>query len=258
MTELNLLLFLILGHLICDFYLQPKTWVDNRNTLHHKSLQLAYHAVIHGLVTTSILLFLTDHAPLISFSLGIFVLLTHYIVDLTKSYCPNTVIFLVLDQIAHLIILLVVWFLLTGGFSEYKELLTLDKLQTKHVAILIAYLLVLKPTSIIITMTLKPWSEGIRGGNEANPESLDTGDFAGQRIGYLERILILTFIILNQFSAIGFLLAAKSIFRFGDLTKDEDKKLTEYVMLGTLTSFTITIIIGLTVATITANLPMGK
>ena len=255
MTEVNLLLFLILGHLICDFYLQPKAWVDKRNALHHKSPQLAYHAVIHGLVTTSILLFLTDYGPLISFSLGMFVLVTHYVVDLTKSYCPNTVKFLVLDQIAHLIILVIVWILLTGGFSDYKTLLSLDKLQTKHVAILIAYLLVLKPTSIIIAMTLKPWSEVLKGGNEENSE---TPDFAGQRIGYLERILILTFIILNQFAAIGFLLAAKSIFRFGDLTKDEDKKLTEYVMLGTLTSFTITIIIGLTVATITSSLPVGK
>jgi hypothetical protein len=32
-------------------------------------------------------------------------------------------------------------------------------------------------------------------------------------------------------------MAAKSIFRFGDLTKSNDRKLTEYVLIGTLTSF---------------------
>jgi hypothetical protein len=43
---------------------------------------------------------------------------------------------------------------------------------------------------------------------------------------------------------IGFLLAAKSIFRFGELTKPREVKITEYVMIGTLSSFTIAILLG--------------
>ena len=35
---------------------------------------------------------------------------------------------------------------------------------------------------------------------------------------------------------IGFLLAAKSVFRFGELTKPSEVKITEYVMIGTLSS----------------------
>ncbi|MCT8250092.1 hypothetical protein [Proteus faecis] len=81
---------------------------------------------------------------------------------------------------------------------------------------------------------------------------------AGQSIGYLERTLILTFILLNQFVAIGFLLAAKSIFRFGELQNDQDKKLTEYVMLGTLISFSISIFIGLATSYFVTQLPIGK
>ena len=65
-------------------------------------------------------------------------------------------------------------------------------------------------------------------------------------------------ILLNQFAAIGFLLAAKSVFRFGDLRQSEDKKLTEYVMLGTLTSFALTIAIGLLVSSVATELPLGK
>ncbi|MFO7902720.1 MAG: hypothetical protein R6U98_08675, partial [Pirellulaceae bacterium] len=38
---------------------------------------------------------------------------------------------------------------------------------------------------------------------------------AGLWIGRLERVLILTFFLLQRFEAIGFLIAAKSIFRFG-------------------------------------------
>ena len=43
------------------------------------------------------------------------------------------------------------------------------------------------------------------------------------------------------------MLAAKSIFRFGDLRQSDDKMRTEYVLLGTLFSFTLTIMLGLLV-----------
>jgi hypothetical protein len=43
---------------------------------------------------------------------------------------------------------------------------------------------------------------------------------------------------------IGFLLAAKSVFRFGELTKAKEVKITEYVLIGALSSFTIAILIG--------------
>ena len=43
---------------------------------------------------------------------------------------------------------------------------------------------------------------------------------------------------------IGVLLAAKSVFRFGELTKAKEVKTTEYVMIGTLSSFTIAILLG--------------
>jgi hypothetical protein len=56
--------------------------------------------------------------------------------------------------------------------------------------------------------------------------------------------MILSFILLNQFAAIGFLLAAKSILRFKE---SEASKMSEYVLLGTLISFSIAIIIGLSI-----------
>jgi len=39
-------------------------------------------------------------------------------------------------------------------------------------------------------------------------------------------------------------LAAKSIFRFGDLKEAKDRKLTEYVLVGTLLSFGIALLVG--------------
>ncbi len=68
---------------------------------------------------------------------------------------------------------------------------------------------------------------------------------AGKWIGVMERFLIFTFIIINQISAIGFLLASKSVFRFGDLKNASDHKKTEYIIIGTFLSFSIAIVIGL-------------
>jgi hypothetical protein len=58
---------------------------------------------------------------------------------------------------------------------------------------------------------------------------------------------VFCFILTGHFEAIGFLLAAKSIFRFGDLKEAKDRKLTEYVLIGTLLSFGIALLIGLLV-----------
>ncbi|MGD9200946.1 MAG: DUF3307 domain-containing protein, partial [Chitinispirillia bacterium] len=70
---------------------------------------------------------------------------------------------------------------------------------------------------------------------------------AGKWIGIIERVLIFTFIIVNQLNVIGFLIAAKSVFRFGDLKDSTDQKKTEYIIIGTFLSFTIAICIGLAV-----------
>ena len=64
---------------------------------------------------------------------------------------------------------------------------------------------------------------------------------AGGLIGTLERWLILVFVVLGQYEAIGFLLAAKSIIRF----KDTETSKTEYVLAGTLISVAIAVSCGL-------------
>jgi hypothetical protein len=78
-----------------------------------------------------------------------------------------------------------------------------------------------------------------------DPEGEQSLEKAGKYIGILERALIFIFITLDQWSAIGFLITAKSVFRFGDLTRSRNRKLTEYVLIGTLLSFTLAIAFSL-------------
>jgi hypothetical protein len=97
--------------------------------------------------------------------------------------------------------------------------------------IFLAYLLVTRPASMLIGFLLTPWLP-----------TTDTGvslKNAGARIWYLERALLVTFVLLNQWAAIGFLLTAKGILRFNDIRSDAHRPSSEYVLLGTLSSFAI-------------------
>jgi len=67
----------------------------------------------------------------------------------------------------------------------------------------------------------------------------------GKYIGWLERFLIMCFIFVNYFQGIGFILAAKSIFRFGEIKNDSDRRFAEYVIVGTLLSFAFAIVFGI-------------
>lgn len=58
----------------------------------------------------------------------------------------------------------------------------------------------------------------------------------GQVIGQLERALIFFFVLIGSPEAVAFLIAAKSIFRFGELTKHSRNE-AEYILIGTLMSF---------------------
>ena len=70
-------------------------------------------------------------------------------------------------------------------------------------------------------------------------------DRAGLWIGRLERTLILTFVLVWRFEAIGLLIAAKSILRFGDASSPGRRKETEYILIGTLVSFALAVGVGL-------------
>ncbi len=107
----------------------------------------------------------------------------------------------------------------------------------------VGFLIVIWPASYITRKVTQRWAPVIE---PVNDEGLPD---AGRLIGILERILVLIFVLLNQYQAIGFLIAAKSILRFGEKDGDNRRKKTEYVLVGTLLSFTLAIAVGIAVRT---------
>lgn len=65
---------------------------------------------------------------------------------------------------------------------------------------------------------------------------------AGMVIGIIERVLVLSFVLVGQYTAITIVFAAKSIARFNEL---KDRKTAEYYLIGTLVSITFATVIGI-------------
>lgn len=224
---------LLLAHLLGDFIWQPNSWVADKEIKKHKSIYLYIHILLHGALAA----ILVGEISFIPYALVIAV--THGIVDLIKlNFQKNKTkrTWFVVDQIAHILILIGIALLYENkpipNFWEDNQFWIL----------LTGFLLLTKPTSIFIKTIISIWAPESKNSNQDN--SLIA---AGNYIGILERLFVFGFILTGHFEAIGFLLAAKSIFRFGDLKEAKDRKLTEYVLIGTLISFGIALLVGLAV-----------
>jgi hypothetical protein len=238
-----LLISLLLVHVLLDFPLQPYRWVTDRYQRHAASPGLYLHAAVHGIAAFACFLAFGSKFGL-AVLLGSIILVAHFLTDLGKSFLPrHSLMAFVLDQLAHGLVLLGVWACYVG-FGILIPLLS-PLLSALPLLLILAYLVILLPTSIVISLCLKPWIKEIRN-IEGEGESLAR---AGAMIGYLERILILTFVILGEYTAIGFVLALKTAFRFKDT---EDRRKAEYMMMGTFLSFALTIGVGLSVRYIMA------
>lgn len=236
---MTLFSLLLLGHIIADFYLQPHGWIMSKVKYKAKSIGLLKHMGVHTIITSIALLigYGSYHNNLL-IALCVIVL-THYAIDIWKTYMGFTTKFFVLDQLGHFVILALASLWLSNIDIVALNTIVADKFESKYILWVIAYALAYKPLSILIQLILRPYTDQM---NPDNNKGLQT---AGEHIGALERILVITFVLLGQYAGIGFLLAAKSVFRFGDMRREQDRKLTEYIMLGTLLSFTSALLVGL-------------
>ena len=224
-----LLFKILLAHLIGDFILQPTSWVKDKEKRKIKSEFLYFHFLIHALLLM-LLVFRLDFIPY-AILLGVI----HILIDLLKLYSQSEEskrIWFIIDQFLHVGSIFFIIMLYKNVLIENYSLIP------QFWPILTAVLFLTIPASITIKNLISIWTPNTND----TKEDLEN---AGMYIGILERLFIFLFILIGQFSAIGFLLAAKSIFRFGDLTKSKDRKLTEYVLIGTLLSFGIAIMTGL-------------
>ena len=223
------LLLQLIAHTISDFYFQnDKSCADKmKNGL--KSPKLYIHALITFVC-----------AWLLSFSfnfwwVALIIATTHLLVDAMKSYASKCKYIFFIDQIIHIVVIVAACYFWKGGLPE-----CLCCLDEKYIALLLGVLVCIKPSNIIIKEIFKAANIKVNKGSEDN-----TGDLpnAGKLIGVVERLLSLVFVLLGQYEAVGFIIAAKSLLRFAE----GDKAKSEYVLIGTLLSFSTAIFVGVAI-----------
>jgi hypothetical protein len=246
--EASMLVRLLIAHCITDFLLQPNKWIADKRRRIWKSKYLWYHGLLTGALAW---LFVPD---LNLWWAILLIIITHTIIDgwklnAEKKWGSRLSLFLI-DQIIHVIIILILWLWMIKGW-EKMFLFTEAYLPNYRILLkVLGYLLMIGPVGYIIQFLTRKWLF------ELDPD--DSLREAGKWIGILERVLTITFIYIGQFSAIGFLIAAKSILRVIDkpdkpsgeptlIKPFSSRKRTEYVLIGTFLSFTIAILTGLVI-----------
>ena len=208
-----LFLSLLLAHVIGDFYLQNDKYCAQKEERKFKSWFLYVHSLIIGVVSWVVV-------PVYEFRFyALAIAFSHLVIDVIKTYSPKGLWKFSFDTTTKLPIQSMDC---NGSYSIPLFILAL--------------LLCIKPANILIKLVLKKYQVG-------ETQSCENIKNAGALIGNLERILTIIFVIIGQYEAIGFIIAAKSILRF----KDTDTAKTEYVLAGTFLSFGIALLCGLMV-----------
>lgn len=162
---------------------------------------------------------------------------THLIIDAGKLLLTtkkNHRWLFVIDQALHIAVLFIIYMVVNEHYIFDGMEFSLS-----YWLFVLSIIFLTSPVAIMLKLFFSRWKL------TEKETGIDALKNAGKWIGMIERLLVFIFIISDNFGAVGFLLTAKSVFRFGDLSKAKNMKLTEYVLIGTLLSFGIAILVGL-------------
>ncbi len=159
----------------------------------------------------------------------------------------------IIDQLLHLgfIFLFSCLFISWGGKVSLTPAIhtAIDNLGLSSSSILrwvVILLLIGKPVNVTIKKVIVPFKptgekkgtlavdENTTTANSTNDEKLEKILNAGAFIGFLERLIIVALLSLQQYASIGLVLTAKSIVRYSEISKDS--AFADYYLLGTLMS----------------------
>jgi hypothetical protein len=253
--ELSLLIRLLIAHFLTDFWLQSGRGVKSKQEKLLRSPALYKHVVVTLLV-----------AWLFTWRIDLWYVaaiigLTHFLIDAAKLWAhkkidekehPQKEIWLfAIDQLLHIIVITWAWLGVTHGYQKLWQLSSAILPDYKWLLKILGYLVLTGPVTYIIRFLTLRWADNV----DTRTGLRD----AGKWIGILERILILTLVFIQQYTAIGFLVAAKSILRLIDKPEFPPaqggepqqvfnaRKHTEYVLIGTFLSFGFAVITGLVI-----------
>jgi hypothetical protein len=230
---------LFAAHVLADYVLQTARMVANKA----KPAYLLYHTSV--VLMTAIALTGSIHPAIFALSGA------HLLIDFVKTRSKQSIQTHLIDQIAHLVTIAIV--VVTVPTLWQHGIWANAPTWVSHAILLVAGIIyATRAGGFVVGILMAPY------GNEFSKGSLPGG---GMMIGILERGLIFILILSNEPIGIGFLIAAKSVLRF-ETAKDgdtaENRKRSEYIIIGTLASFGWAILVSLAIIMLQAQLePLG-
>lgn len=228
---------LLAAHALGDFVLQTRSDVEKKS----RPAVLLKHGFIHA-GAAYLLVGITT-----AWAVPLAILLTHVGIDAVKTRSSKTGLSaFTVDQLAHLLVLA----LLAGVYPRVVDVpssLWSDAFGGTYwtaMVLLAGVIFTVRAGAFFVDFAVLPFLEQIELENSP-PRRIRGLREGGRTIGQLERALIFVFVLIDQFTAIGFLIAAKSIFRFGELRERGNRMEAEYIIIGTLISFLWAIVIAL-------------
>jgi len=227
----HIFMYLFTAHLISDFILQNDSDAEGKS----ESKILFKHVLITSITAYFIL------GVWNAWWITVIIFFSHAIIDWLKILSDNRYIYkrlliFVVDQILHIAVLIfLALYLSRTGITEIYWVSLFGSGFIKLLIIVSGIILTVNVGKVAVGIFVSPYLEQINEEvNESNIRGLNKG---GELIGKLERSLIFFFVMTNIFSAIGFLIAAKSVFRFAELKERQNRMEAEYILIGTLYSF---------------------
>lgn len=233
--SIGLFLNLFLAHLLGDFVFQSDTLCKHKHEKGFRSWFMWVHPVIVTLLTW--LMFgrwCFVWGGIITFS-------SHLGIDVTKNYFERTdrhLWWFAGDQLLHMVVIACLSWMYGSEWVQFPFIPA--GYETFAPAVASALILCVKPANILIKGVFEQYEIEVPPSGKKKSNDLNN---AGALIGSVERIIILILMLLSQYEAIGFVVAAKSLMRF----KDSEGAKAEYVLVGTLLSLCIAMVCAICV-----------
>jgi len=245
---LRALLAIYFGHLLTDFLFQTSRLVERKRRgrprayLTHGLIHYFCCALLLGFFVPGTLLSLRAQLVLIGLTLA------HLLLDWTKIRLAAKGIWkdgpwaYISDQAAHLLTVVFAAGLISpaGSFSEIAVAFSRARTVRNAVVLVpVVYIAVVFGGGYFVRFLTRSLAEGAKpAGRENSSESLQD---AGLYIGWLERFLVMTALLLQSPAMVGLIFTAKSIARYPEF---KSERFAEYFLIGTLLSLSLAILGG--------------
>lgn len=225
---------LVCGHVLADFLFQNQWMIREKNRLVPLLTHSGVVAVIHGATLWPLV-----GSPVIPVAVGLAVF--HGATDRAKVAFEGwahardrklrTFAFLA-DQFLHGVVLVAAWFVLRGATGVPPAWVV------PVAGVVAVFVFNGHGAGAFVRFLLADLRRLPAGGDDGEAETVPAHGLA---IGMLERWMVLLLVLASQWSAIGLVLAAKSLARFEEL---KDRKFAETYLVGTLASVLVAMASG--------------